>query len=73
MASLLSAAEPVSIQKSKYEELLRDSERVSVLKRIVRKKKYISLSEIRMILDMEDDAPAPEMKHPSVNLDDYAD
>lgn len=73
MPNLFGAAEPISITKKNYEDLIRDSERVNVLKRIVAKNKFISLKELKAVLGMVEEEPVPELKHPSVNLDDYAD
>ena len=73
MPNLFGAAEPISITKKNYEDLIRDSERVDVLKRIVKKSNFISMKELKAVLGIEDDEPVPKLQHPSVNLDDYAD
>lgn len=73
MPNLFGAAEPIAITKKHYKDLIRDSERVNVLKRIVKNNDYISLKELKAILEIEEDEAVPELKHPSVDLDDYAD
>ena len=73
MPNLFGAAEPISITKKQYEDLIRDSERVHVLKRILKKDNYIRIDELKAILEIEDNEPVLELKHPSTNLDDYAD
>lgn len=73
MPNLFGMVEPITITKKQYESFIRDSERVEILKRIVKKDDYIRLDEIKSILEIEDDEPVPELKHPSTNLDDYAD
>lgn len=73
MPNLFGAAEPISITKKTYEDLIRDSERVNVLKRILKKDNYIRIDGLKAILEIEDDEQVPELKHPSTNLDDYAD
>ena len=73
MPNLFGAAEPISITKKQYEKLIRDSERVEFLKRILKKDHYILLDVLKAVLGIEDDESVPELQHPSTNLDDYAD
>lgn len=73
MPSLFGPVEVITITRKEYEETIRDSERVNILRRIVKASNYISLKELKAILEIEDDEIVPEIKHPSTNLDDYAD
>lgn len=59
MQSLFGAAEPIAITKRQYEELIRDSERVNVLKRIMKKDDYIRMDELKAVLGIEDDKQVP--------------
>lgn len=44
----------VSVPKSEYEELVRDSEQLAVVIRMVRKNKYIGQEDLKAVLDIEE-------------------
>ena len=43
----------VSVPKPEYEELVRDSEQLAVVRRMVRKNKYIGQEDLKAVLDVE--------------------
>lgn len=49
----------VSVPKSEYEELVRDSERLAIVKNMLTNSKYVSTVDMKIILDIEnvDDKP----------------
>lgn len=73
MPELFGPVETITITRKEYDETIRDRERLNILRRIVKASNYISLKELKAILEIEDDEIVPELKHPSVDLDDYAD
>lgn len=44
----------VSVPKPEYEELVRDSEQLAVVRRMVRKNKYIGQEDLKAVLDIEE-------------------
>lgn len=73
MPSIFGPVEVITITRKEYEEAIRNSERVNSLRRILKNSNYIHLKELKAILEIEEDEIVPELKHPSADLDDYAD
>jgi len=43
----------VSVPKSEYEELVRDSEQLAIVKNVIANSKYVSTDDLKIILDIE--------------------
>lgn len=46
---------PVTISKSEYEQLVRDSEQLSIITNYVKNCKYASSSDIKVLLDVQEE------------------
>ena len=45
----------VSVPKPEYEDLVRDSEKLEIIKRKVKANKYVGMEELKEILDIENE------------------
>ncbi|MBQ8279524.1 MAG: hypothetical protein IJZ23_06755 [Roseburia sp.] len=54
MAGITDVLATVTVPKSEYEELIRKSEQNDIIKSLLRKNKYVSIEDLKVILDMEE-------------------
>lgn len=54
MAGITDVLATVTVPKPEYEELIRKSEQNDIIKSLLRKNKYVSIEDLKVILDMEE-------------------